>query len=57
MYILFTVTTTTARWSAYFKTISKHFFFFFFFENIKESNENDVKIFELFLITEHFKSM
>ena len=54
MYILLTVTTTTARWSAYFKTISKHFFFF---EYIKESNENDVKIFELFLITEHFKSM
>ena len=56
MYILLTVTTTTARWSAYFKTISKHSFFFFF-EYIKESNENDVKIFELFLITEHFKSM
>ena len=54
MYILFTVTTTTARWSASFKTISN---FFFFFEYIKESNENDVKIFELFLITEHFKSM
>ena len=55
MYILFTVTTTTARWSASFKTIS--IFFFFFLEYIKESNENDVKIFELFLITEHFKSM
>ena len=28
--------------------------FFFFYEYSRKTNQNDIKIFELFLITEHF---
>ena len=34
--------------------ISKLFKIFFFYEYSRKTNQNDIKIFELFLITEHF---